>query len=111
RARGAKDRGDRAAGRHPVHGGPAEDALGQDHAPPAAGPGGRARARGHDDAGGSGGRRAAQGRVRGEGGLTQAGSGTGAPAATVAPAPAALAAGRWRMLALLSAAELLAMTL
>ena len=36
-ARRQEDRGDRAAGSDPLRRGPAEDALGQDHAPPAAG--------------------------------------------------------------------------
>ena len=49
-----EDRRDRAARRHPLHGRPAEDALGQDHAPPAARHRRRQGARRHHDAGRSG---------------------------------------------------------
>ena len=50
-ARRAQDRRDREAGRHHLHGGPAEDAVGQDHAPPAARHRRRQGARRHHDAG------------------------------------------------------------
>ena len=46
-----EDRRDRPAGRHPVQRRPAEDALGQDHAPAAARHRRGPRARRHDDAG------------------------------------------------------------
>ena len=59
-----KDRRDRQAGRHPVRGRPAENALGQDHAPPAARHRRRQGARRHDDARRSRCRREAQGAVR-----------------------------------------------
>ena len=49
RARGGHDRQVRAAQADPVHPGPAEDALGQDHAPPAAGHRRAARPRRRDD--------------------------------------------------------------
>ena len=60
-----EDRRDRAARRHPLHRRPAEDALGQDHAPPAARHRRRQGARRHDDAGRSGGRGEAEGELRG----------------------------------------------
>ena len=50
-ARRQEDRRDRAARRHPVRRRSAEDALGQDHAPPAARHRRRQGARRHDDAG------------------------------------------------------------
>ena len=60
-----EDRRDRAARRHPLHRRSAEDALGQDHAPPAARHRRRQGARRHDDAGGSGGGGEAEGELRG----------------------------------------------
>ena len=66
-ARRQEDRRDRAARSDPLRRRPAEDAVGQDHAAAAARHRRRQGARRHDDAGRSGGRRAAQGRVRREG--------------------------------------------
>jgi acetyl-CoA synthetase len=69
RARGGQDRRHRPAGRHPVHGGPAEDAVGQDHAAAAARHRRGPRARRHDDAGGSRRRREAEAEYEEKGGL------------------------------------------
>ncbi len=48
--RRGEDRPDRQAGEHRLHARAAEDALGEDHAPPPARRGGEPAARGHDDA-------------------------------------------------------------
>ena len=60
----AEDRRDRPAGRHHLRRRPAEDALGEDHAPAAAGHRRGEGARRHHDARRSGGRREAEGSVR-----------------------------------------------
>ena len=61
-----EDRRDRQARRHPVHGRPAEDAIGQDHASAAARHRRRQGARRYHDAGGSGSGGKAEGPVRGD---------------------------------------------
>ena len=63
-ARRQEDRRDRAARRHPVHRRPAEDALGQDHAAPAARHRRGQGARRYDDARGSGGGGAVESELR-----------------------------------------------
>src|SRR5690606_8794648 len=62
-------RGDRAPGRRPVRGRPAQDAIGEDHAPSSPGRGRRACPGRHHDARRPGRRRPAQGGVRRAGGL------------------------------------------
>ena len=63
-ARREEDRRHRAARRHPVHRGPAENALGKDHAASAARHRRRQGARRYDHAGRSGRRREAEGQLR-----------------------------------------------
>ena len=68
-SRRKEDRRDRAAGSDPLHGGPPQDPVGQDHAPPAARHRRRQGARRHDHAGGSGSGRQTEDRIRRKGRL------------------------------------------